>query len=240
MISLNFHRLCTKINPINAWARIKLREKNSPQTNYYYWLTPNVHFHIVFAESLKVCFIDDKQSASNHWCTYRRRGILLTFDTFIGTQVFPFENLRTKNDIVKNMHKYISTAVPLVECVGISIYRFFFSILLLRSLTKFQSKPPRRSAEAPIYWNVSILMTSMTGHTTRVGSSATRSSSGSNHISLHSQWLSRNVSTSAMAASAPRTLERTKPSRFSLRITLTLFILANSKPSSAIFYANEN
>lgn len=32
--------------------------------------------------------------------------------------------------------------------------------------TKFQSKPPRRSADAPIYWNVSMLMTSMTGHTT--------------------------------------------------------------------------
>lgn len=101
------------------------------------------------------------------------------------------------------------------------------------ALTKFQSKPPRRSAEAPIYWNVSMLMTSMTGHTTRVTSSATRSSSGSSHISLHSQWLSRNVSTSASAVSAPRTLDRTKPSRLSLRITLTLFIFANSKPSSA-------
>lgn len=69
--------------------------------------------------------------------------------------------------------------------------------------------------------------------TYRVGFSATRSSNGSSQSSLHSQWLSKNVRTSAMAASAPRTLDRTKPSRFSFRITRTLFIFANSKPSSA-------
>lgn len=76
-------------------------------------------------------------------------------------------------------------------------------------------------------------MTSITGQTTRVGSSATRSNNGSSQFSLHSQWLSKNVSTSAIAASAPRTRERTKPSRFSFRITRTLLIFANSKPSSA-------
>lgn len=103
-----------------------------------------------------------------------------------------------------------------------------------KEFTKFQSKPPRRSADAPIYWNVSMLMTSITGQTTRVGSSATRSNNGSSQFSLHSQWLSKNVSTSAIAASAPRTRERTKPSRFSFRITRTLLIFANSKPSSAM------
>lgn len=68
----------------------------------------------------------------------------------------------------------------------------------------------------------------------RVSSSATRSRSGSSQSSLHSQWLSKNVSTSAMAASAPRTRDRTKPSRFSFRMTRTLLIFANSKPSSAM------
>lgn len=76
-------------------------------------------------------------------------------------------------------------------------------------------------------WKISILSSY------RVSSSATRSRSGSSQSSLHSQWLSRNVSTSAMAASAPRTRDRTKPSRFSFRMTRTLLIFANSKPSSA-------
>lgn len=71
-------------------------------------------------------------------------------------------------------------------------------------------------------------------NTYRVGFSATRSSNGSSQSSLHSQWLSKNVKTSAMAASAPRTRDRTKPSRFSFRMTRTLFILANSNPSSAV------
>lgn len=79
-----------------------------------------------------------------------------------------------------------------------------------------------------------MLITSMTGQTTRVESSATRSNNGSSQFSLHSQWLSKNVSTSATAASAPRTRDRTKPSRLSFRMTRTLFIFANSKPSSAV------
>jgi hypothetical protein len=41
--------------------------------------------------------------------------------------------------------------------------------------------------------------------------SATRSSSGSSQPTLHSQWLSRKVSTGAVAASAPRTRDRMRP-----------------------------
>lgn len=84
-----------------------------------------------------------------------------------------------------------------------------------------------------MYWNVSMEITSMTGHTTRVSSSTTRSIKGGSQSSLHSQWLSRNVRIFAFAMSAPRTLERTRPSRFSFLITRTLFIFASSRPSSA-------
>lgn len=44
-----------------------------------------------------------------------------------------------------------------------------------------------------------------------VCTSATLSSSGSSQCSLHSQCESRKVRTGAVAASAPRTLERIKP-----------------------------
>lgn len=78
-----------------------------------------------------------------------------------------------------------------------------------------------------------MLMTSMTGQTTLVGSSATLSKRGSSQSALHSQCESRNVNTLAVAASAPRTLDLIKPSLFSLRITRTLCILDSSSPSSA-------
>ena len=85
----------------------------------------------------------------------------------------------------------------------------------------------------PIYWKVSMLITSITGHTTRVGSSATLSKSGSSQSALHSQCESKNVSTLAVAASAPRTRDLIRPSLFSFRITRTLWIRDNSSPSSA-------
>lgn len=106
--------------------------------------------------------------------------------------------------------------------------------------TKFQSNPPLSSDEAPMYWKLSMLITSMMGHTTLVGScydvtihelqpyecpntlkaktkqnkahtSATRSKSGSSQLTLHSTWLSKNVSTGAVAMSAPRTLDLINP-----------------------------
>lgn len=56
-----------------------------------------------------------------------------------------------------------------MTCVGSFCRRRFSSLdRYSHRKTKFQSKPPRRSAEAPMYWKVSILMTSMMGHTTRV------------------------------------------------------------------------
>lgn len=86
----------------------------------------------------------------------------------------------------------------------------------------------------PMYWKVSMLITSITGHTTRVGSSATLSKSGSSQSALHSQCESKNVSTFAVAASAPRTRDLIRPSLFSFRITRTLWIRDNSSPSSAV------
>lgn len=46
----------------------------------------------------------------------------------------------------------------------------FYLIERLTLNTRFQSNPPLRSAEAPMYWKVSMLITSMTGQTTLVGS----------------------------------------------------------------------
>lgn len=71
------------------------------------------------------------------------------------------------------------------------------------------------------------------GQTTRVGFSATLSRRGSSQCWLHSQWESRNVKTLDVAASAPLTRDRIKPSRLELRISRTLRILANSSPSNA-------
>ena len=53
------------------------------------------------------------------------------------------------------------------------------------------------------------------------------------HFSLHSQCESKKVKIPAVAASAPLTLDLMSPSRFELRNTRTLWILANSKPSLA-------
>ena len=67
--------------------------------------------------------------------------------------------------------------------------------------TRFQSKPPRRSALAPMYAKLSMLMTSMMGHTTLVLSSTTRARRGSSQSLLHSQWESRKVKTPDLAHS---------------------------------------
>lgn len=91
---------------------------------------------------------------------------------------------------------------------------------------------------SPIYWKVSMLITSITGHTTLVGSSATLSKSGSSQSALHSQCESKNVSTLAVAASAPRTRDLIRPSLFSFLITRTLWIRDNSSPSSAARWIN--
>ena len=60
-----------------------------------------------------------------------------------------------------------------------------------------------------------------------------RSRRGSSQPTLHSQWLSKKVRIGALAASAPFTRDLIRPSRFSLRMTFTFFILANSSPSEA-------
>ena len=60
-----------------------------------------------------------------------------------------------------------------------------------------------------------------------------RSRSGSSQPSLHSQWESRKVRNSPLAISAPRTRDRTRPSRFSLRISTIFWMRANSSPSLA-------
>ena len=76
------------------------------------------------------------------------------------------------------------------------------------------NSPPLKSALAPTYSNVSMFMTSIMGQTTAVWSSVTRSSSGSNQFSLHSTCESRNVSTGAVAASAPRILDLIRPETY--------------------------
>ena len=67
-------------------------------------------------------------------------------------------------------------------------------------------------------------MTSMIGQTTLVLSSSTLTSRGSSQFLLHSQWLSRKVRISDLAASAPLTLLLISPSLLSLRSTTTFWI----------------
>ena len=55
-----------------------------------------------------------------------------------------------------------------------------------------------------------------------------------NQFLLHSQWESKNVRIEEVAASAPFTLDRIRPSRLEFLSTLTLLIFDNSWPVSAI------
>ena len=111
--------------------------------------------------------------------------------------------------------------------------------------------PPRRSALAPIYWKLSMLITSMMGQTTRLLSSTTRASKGSNQswfenhsgatileklTLLHSQCESRKVRMPDVAASAPFTRDLISPSRFSFLRTRTFWIAASSSPSAAAIF----
>lgn len=73
-----------------------------------------------------------------------------------------------------------------------------------------------------------------------LNTSATLSNKGSNQLTLHSQWLSKKVSTVAVAASAPLTLDLINPSRLSFRTTRTFWILARSRPSSALLKRAKN
>lgn len=88
---------------------------------------------------------------------------------------------------------------------------------------RFQSNPPTLTPPESRQWYSSVVssITSITGHTTVVGSRAIRSTSGSSHPSVHSQWLSRYVRTGAVAASAPRRRALIRPSRFFALIILT-------------------
>ena len=56
-------------------------------------------------------------------------------------------------------------------------------------------------------------------------------SSGSSHMTLLSQWLSKNVNTSPVARSAPLTRDLINPSRWVLRISLTFGSAKSSSPS---------
>lgn len=54
--------------------------------------TPNVHLCIVFAEFLKVRFVDDKQSASNHRGPNGLRRVLLSRLSFRLAEILPFKD----------------------------------------------------------------------------------------------------------------------------------------------------
>lgn len=87
--------------------------------------------------------------------------------------------------------------------------------------------PPRWSALAdPWYANVSAFSTSIAGHTTLERDSAIRANKGSTQPGVASQWESRNVRTSPLAALAPFRRARTSPSRLVFLITVTLLMVA--------------
>ena len=81
---------------------------------------------------------------------------------------------------------------------------------------------------------LTVLMTSMTGMATAVRSRCTRSSKGSSHPYVHSQWLSRKTSTSADAACAPMIFARIRPCLFSrlMRRVFGIAVMALRKSSS--------
>ena len=76
------------------------------------------------------------------------------------------------------------------------------------------------------YSILSQLMTSITGQTTIDRSMWILSRSGSAHPTLHSQWESRNVRTSPVAALAPVIRARISPSLFECRTSLILELAA--------------
>jgi hypothetical protein len=54
--------------------------------------SPDIHFHVVLAEFVKVSFVDDEEASRNHWCFNGRSWVLLPQLALSGRQVFPFED----------------------------------------------------------------------------------------------------------------------------------------------------
>ena len=92
----NFHRLKWKVHPSSCCP---------VDRPIIILLTPNIHFHVIFAQFFKIFFIYHKQTAGNHRRSNGRAWILLTFGTFLRTQVFPFENLWNENQPLASFHR---------------------------------------------------------------------------------------------------------------------------------------
>jgi len=108
------------------------------------------------------------------------------------------------------------------------LYKYIIDIKRI-TLASIKQTPPLRSAEDAMYLKLSMSITSIIGLTTQCLSYdhiisnelnvnaitiitwTILCSKGSNQLVLHSQWLSRNVSTSPVELSAPLILALTNP-----------------------------
>lgn len=79
---------CSSLNFSNTLYFVH-KTVNSPTEVF---TAPNIHLSIVFAEFLKVRFVDDKQSASNHRGSNGLCRILLSRLSFRLAEIFPFED----------------------------------------------------------------------------------------------------------------------------------------------------
>lgn len=87
---------------------------------------------------------------------------------------------------------------------------------------RFQLNAPQCNSKLFTYEKVSSFIMSITGHTTVFLSFFTTTRRASSHPAVHSQWASRKVKTSPLAAAAPFNLALTSPTLFWVLKTVAL------------------
>ena len=116
---------------------------------------------------------------------------------------------------LRTLAVYAAAQVKVIPLNCVLLYKS--EILLTQSKTPFEIA---FVLVRPIE-KVSLSMFSITGVWTRVGSSAIRANIGSSHRLWHSQWASRNTSTSPFAAAAPVRRALMSPWRSGWRMSFT-------------------
>ena len=133
--------------------RIRSHPEKKTSTDLYSALTeilttPNIHLEVIWTKFMEVLAVNDKESSGNHWGS----------------------NTYTHYYFVFNCAFTLAICYR-IGTVGSFFLRAFSSAGSNSHLnTRFQSKPPRSSVEAAIYWKLSIAITSITGQTILVRS----------------------------------------------------------------------
>ena len=149
---------CQVRNDISVWMRKRKKNtvtswKKKTSTDLYSALTeilttPNIHLEVIWTKFMEVLAVNDKESSGNHWGS----------------------NTYTHYYFVFNCAFTLAICYR-IGTVGSFFLRAFSSAGSNSHLnTRFQSKPPRSSVEAAIYWKLSIAITSITGQTILVRS----------------------------------------------------------------------